>query len=556
MTTALPEAHYQRWTRLVKLLRQQGLEHVVLSPGSRSAPIALSFLRSGPQTFVVPDERAAAYLALGLSQVSRKATAIVCTSGTAALNYAPAVAEGYFQEVPLLVITADRPPEWIGQADNQAVFQAQLYGRHALASYSFPVEYSEQPQKSVPEWHAMRIINEAWRTANGLRKGPVHMNVPLREPLYMQEEMAVAGNASVLVKEPELEQRLPEEVLQQLQEKLQYILVVGGLHPPDEELTGALKLFVQTTKAVVLPDVASNMLGAAQEPLWCESAFQEGTFPEHRLLITFGGPIVSKRLKGHLRTLAGATDYQHWHIHPAGEAPDTFQRLTQVIRMQPAAFFRQISEGVREKQPTILTAAWKAASEAAGEREAERVGEDTALTEATATWHICHHLPQQSILHLGNSLPVRLVNRLGLEALRERKVTVYGNRGTSGIDGSVSSAVGNALASGRATTALIGDQSFFYDRNGLWHRHVPENFRLIVINNHGGGIFRNIHGPQHQPELESYFTNQEQLTMEHTALQHGLGYLQATSQKELLQTLKGFWKGKQPMLLEVVVAPS
>ncbi|MBC8082789.1 MAG: 2-succinyl-5-enolpyruvyl-6-hydroxy-3-cyclohexene-1-carboxylic-acid synthase, partial [Hymenobacter sp.] len=166
---------------IAEICARHGITDVVLSPGSRSAPLTLAFARHPALTVrVVPDERAAAFIALGMAQAQRRVVVLVCTSGTAGLNYAPAVAEAYFQQIPLVIFTADRPPEWIDQLDGQTVRQHNLYGAHAKGAFEFPVDTSHADAK----WHSARLINEAINLAQAAPAGPVQVNVPLREPFY------------------------------------------------------------------------------------------------------------------------------------------------------------------------------------------------------------------------------------------------------------------------------------------------------------------------------------------------------------------------------------
>ena len=166
---------------IAEICARKGVENVVLSPGSRCAPLTIAFARHPKLTVrTVSDERAAAFIALGMAQTTGKPTVLICTSGTAALNYAPAVAEAFFLQVPLLVLTADRPPEWIDQLDGQTIRQQQVYGQHIKRSFDFPVAL-ENPDAV---WHTERMVSEALNEAVAYPAGPVHINVPLREPFY------------------------------------------------------------------------------------------------------------------------------------------------------------------------------------------------------------------------------------------------------------------------------------------------------------------------------------------------------------------------------------
>jgi 2-succinyl-5-enolpyruvyl-6-hydroxy-3-cyclohexene-1-carboxylate synthase len=541
---------YKLWENAVQLLYKKGIRHVILCPGSRSAVVALSFLRNGNfNCHIIVDERSAAYTALGIAQHSRQCVALVCTSGTAALNFAPAVAEAYFQEVPLLVITTDRPAEWVGQSDNQAIHQQGLYGKNVLKDFILPAD----PVHPDEQWYVFRIMNGAVNFSTGKKKGPVHINAPFREPLYLNEdassvkvenwrEFGVANSAAILTKE-EITKLVDIFCTSK-------VLVIAGLNYPNEELNNSLSSITEHENAVFLPDVTSNLLNVKHAVLESELVWQtyknnpQELLPD--LLITFGGPAVSKQAKSILRK---NKPKHHWHIHPAGEAPDTYQFLTKIIASEPDDFFRQLAEEIKDVRIDFKEK-WNEKAGEVNEKVEEVITED--LNDISVVKLATRSLPENSILHLGNSLPVRLANLVSLQDLKERSVTVFSNRGTSGIDGSLSSAVGNAISSGKIVTALLGDISFFYDSNALWNCKDLGKLRIIIINNSGGGIFRNIPGPSSQPELEKYFASSHQLSAGYIAEHFGCRYEYADKFDDAEKQLSYlFQKSDSPVILEI-----
>jgi 2-succinyl-5-enolpyruvyl-6-hydroxy-3-cyclohexene-1-carboxylate synthase len=600
---------------IAEICAQHGITDVILSPGSRSAPLTLAFARHPAyrgKLRVVPDERTAAFIGLGIAQATRRPVVLVCTSGTAGLNYAPAVAEAFFQQLPLLVLTADRPPEWIDQLDGQTIRQRDLYGAHAKGTFDFPADTSHADAK----WHGERIINEAINLTQMFPAGPVQVNVPLREPFYPKagEEMGYEQHVKI-IRDDHSNTILPPAEILDLRRQLRdagRILVVAGQQPEDPTLTAALYEFAEARQVPVVADTIANLgdVPAVRR----QDIFLAGLSKEDKaalrpdLLITFGQSLISKALKLLLRDAAPA---QHWHLQPAGEVADTFRRLTRIIRVQPAVFFQQLavfdtkdyqrdtaptaavlkttdskgsgdsnppfSTDVRVDQkviegsnpilsatkeagsilnatttdetvlgsipsgPTEATVTWQQADAAAAQflggffaAEGQPFNEFSAMRQALAV------LPDGTALHLANSMAVRYANILGLPA--GRQIDVFANRGTSGIDGCNSTAVGAALAQPeRPVVLLTGDVAFFYDRNAFWHNYPTPNLRVVLFNNHGGGIFRLIDGPRQQPELDEFFETTQALTAENLCRDFKLRYLPVSSFEELATALPVFF---------------
>ena len=562
---------------IAEICAQHGITDVILSPGSRSAPLTLAFARHPAyrgQLRVVPDERAAAFIALGLAQATRRPVVLVCTSGTAGLNYAPAVAEAFFQQLPLLVLTADRPPEWIDQLDGQTIRQRNLYGAHAKGTFDFPADTTHPDAK----WHAERLISEAINLAQAFPAGPVHVNVPLREPFYPPAGEAVAYEPGVkIIREDHSNTILPPAEILDLRRQLREagrVLVVAGQQPEDPTLTAALYEFAEARHVPVVADTIANLgdVPAVRH----QDIFLAGLSKEQKaelrpdLLITFGQSLISKALKLYLREVAPA---QHWHLQPAGEVADTFRRLTRIIRVQPAVFFQQlaVSESkdyhravgaspiafisLREAQkvtsdpaPPEAAVPAPAASLTWAQAEAASAGflqqffaaDNQPFNEFSAMRRALARLPEGTALHLANSMAVRYANILGLPA--GRQIDVFANRGTSGIDGCTSTAVGAALAQpSRPVVLLTGDVAFFYDRNAFWHNYPTPNLRVVLFNNHGGGIFRLIDGPRQQPELAEFFETHQALSAENLCRDFDLRHLSVSSFAELEAALPVFF---------------
>lgn len=527
---------------LATLLAARGLRHVVVSPGSRHAPLSLSFhAHPDIEVFVLPDERAAGYYALGIAQYTRVPVALICTSGTAAMNYGPAIAEAFYQEVPLIAITADRPAEWIDQSDGQTIRQSKLHQLHTLGSFDFIAE-AEHPDESRQN---ERIVNTAWNLANGWVKGPVHINVPLREPLYgLTLEAPVNGRTIRQIAHPSLPSTGEMEELNALLASRRRILVLTGLNPPNTELNGALERFAISTGALVLTETGSNLHSAHFIP--CTDRLLMGVNDElldrfsPDLLITVGSNIVSKKVKAFIRK---AKPEEHWHLDPAGRMLDTFGCLTRAIACNPPSFFNALECGSSPSDYGGLFAA----IDRALDKEMQLDLPNAPWSDLVVFDRILQKLPENSILQMGNSSVVRYI-----QLFKQRSdLHYYGNRGTSGIDGCTATASGMASVSEKAVTLISGDIAFLYDVNGLWHSGDRSRLRIIVINNGGGNIFKIIEGPSSTDALETLFEARHSLDARHICAHFGIHYLKAEASAELDEQLTRLFDSTECTLLEV-----
>ena len=543
----------QSVSAIADICAKKGVTQCILSPGSRSAPLTLALVRhSDIHCKIVVDERSAAFVALGIAQQTGHPVGLVCTSGTAVLNYGPAVAEAFYQHLPLLILTADRPAEWIDQNDNQTIHQQRIFANHSRGFFQLPVE---DPHPDA-RWHTQRTISDAVNKCLWPIPGPVQINVPLREPLYPEKNFQASTEAKVIyLMRPEA--KLSDSAWQELRQlwlSAKKRLILGGLHDPDTKLAAAVSQFVKADQAVVCGDVTSNIQQCGGSYFYDAIFFSnnekmlEDLSPD--LLITFGGPLVAKGLK---LTLRKFRPKQHWHLQFEADAIDTYQALTKILPVSPDYFFSELKEKVLSDQP-VSGKAYVDLHKRIENRAAEQVTaflESSPLCELTAMKVILTKLPTASHLQLGNSSVVRVANFVGLGELQSIKVN--SNRGTSGIDGTVSTAVGAALTTEKMTTLITGDLAFFYDRNGLWNNFLPNNLRIIVFNNSGGGIFRLLEGSRKLPELETWFATGQHLSAKATAKQHGLTYFRADSMTDMAAILDELFKpSRTPGLLEII----
>jgi len=533
-------------THTVQICALLGVRHAILSPGSRCAPLSIAFARHPDvQVRTLSDERSAAFVGLGIARKLREPVVLVCTSGSAAYNYAPAIAEAYFQQIPLIVITADRPPEWIDQLDGQTIRQREIYGRHIKGSFELPVAHAEQAEPDV--WFTGRQVAEAVNQSMAYPAGPVHINVPIREPFYPEAGEKLDFDREVKVIRQQVNQHhfTKEDAARFLPEwqTAGKKLIVCGQHIYDQELAACISQISVEQQIPVVADVISNMhpvSGSIKHADVFLAQKDEAVLASLKpdLLVTFGLSVISKNLKLFLRKYRPR---HHWHIQPGGTAADTFQALTQVIHADPGSFFQQMQEveSTGDIQQRFFQNWQNQEQQSACFVEklfaAEHEGMDQP-NEFQAVLDVMANLPDTTDLHLANSMAVRYANLVGLSN-NQQNVEVFANRGTSGIDGSNSTAVGSALASERLTVLLTGDLAFFYDRNAFWHNYPLPNLRIVLLNNHGGGIFRMIDGPSRQPELEDYFVTHQALEADNTARDFGINYQKVSlhSQREVDQ---------------------
>ncbi|PWK20255.1 2-succinyl-5-enolpyruvyl-6-hydroxy-3-cyclohexene-1-carboxylate synthase [Arcicella aurantiaca] len=522
----------------INILAKKGVKNAIISPGSRNAPLTIALVRHPDiETKSISDERSAAFIALGMAQNLKEPVAICCTSGSAAYNYAPAVAEAFFQEIPLIILTADRPKEWIHQNDGQTIYQTDIFGKHVKKSFEIGADYSH----SDAVWQIERTINDAVNLANIEPCGPVHINIPLREPFYPAENEEISFNVNSRVIEiVRSERTLSKESWHQLLTQFQdydNILIAGGQSDKNDNLASVLNKLQDEFQIVCIGDSISNMgfEAISKHDLFLK-VDAENLKPD--LLITYGKSFISKGLKTFLRKNKAI---EHWHLQIGDHLIDTFQSVTKIIPLQPIDFFTKLYEdldfeqfrnGEEERNESFKKEWFNLEQKANIYLERFFQNEPQNFNEFFAIKYLMDALPANCQLHLANSMSVRYANYIGVNP--KKNIEVFANRGTSGIDGCVSTAVGAALSTDKLVFLLVGDVAFFYDRNGLWNRYLPKNLRIILLNNHGGGIFRMIDGPSKQPELNDYFETLQTMNAQNTALDAEVEYLKVINYSELI----------------------
>lgn len=529
---------------LAEIFSRKGLKQVVISPGSRNAPLIISFAGNTEiEAFSIFDERSAAFFALGLAQQTRKTVAITCTSGTAALNYAPAIAEAYYQHIPLLILTADRPADLIDQGDGQTIRQKDVYKNYIKASY----ELTETWDSDSNQLRAEKMLHEAIDLTMAASPGPVHINLPFSEPIYNQ----INGQDWKLQEFPNVSgKKLFNEggaaPYINSWNKYNKKLLIAGMLNPDTSLWNQLKDLTDDPSVVLLSETTSNLIGCTGCP--CIDKIVSTIKPEEaedfrpELLVTFGGHVVSKMIKAYLRK---NKPLEHWHIDPSGYPMNTYGCLTSAVKADHLDFFSLLNNS-SEKKKSNYHQIWYGRDRRSEERHREFL-KKVPFSDLLVFEHILNNIPEKSFLHLGNSTPVRYVQLFK----SHKKLIHFSNRGVSGIDGTVSTSAGAAWANKKPTTLITGDLGFFYDSNGLFNDYLDPNLKIIVINNSGGGIFRFIPGPDSTPHLERFFEAKHSRKAKYIAKSAGIDYFSAGDLKELSTELKNLYNTSAPAILEV-----
>jgi 2-succinyl-5-enolpyruvyl-6-hydroxy-3-cyclohexene-1-carboxylate synthase len=521
---------------ILEIFLAKGITNIIISPGSRNAPLTIGFA-SNPafQCYSIADERSAGFFALGIAQQTKKPVALVCTSGSALLNYYPAIAEAFYSQIPLIVLSADRPQSKIDIGDGQTIRQENVFANHSLFNANLQEGTSlENDQK----------INEALNRAFA-KKGPVHINAPFEEPLYETvSELAVQSYVSPSIENTTIVRDLSSFASIWNQASRKMILV--GVDEPNAIDSKTIDFLANDASVSVWTETTSNLhhssfitnIDTIITP-FTTSDF-ENFQPE--ILVTFGGMVVSKRIKAFLRKFKPK---HHWHIDSL-RAYDTFGALTQHFEMDPQLFFDHFIPLTKVVESDYSQQLIKIKS-------TRKLKHDVYLasvpfSDFTVFEKIIPRIPKQSQLQIGNSSAIRYAQLIPIDA----SIEVYCNRGTSGIDGCTSTAIGAAVANGKPTTFITGDIGFLYDTNALWNNYIPKNFKIILINNGGGGIFRILPGHEETPVFNTFFETSHCHTAEHLAKMYGFNYSIASDENTLEQALKDFYSNNdQPQLLEI-----
>ena len=556
---------------IVELCKQWGISHIVISPGSRNAPLTIGFSYDEFfKCYSIVDERCAAFFALGIAQQIQKPVALVCTSGSALLNYYPAISEAFYSDIPLVVLSADRPKHLLGIGDGQTIIQKDVYGSHVHYSTDLKVDLKDEhglsEKEELPMMKNIESKIERWLgIQQGIQKsneteinialdlaihkqGPVHINVPFDEPLYdLVDAPTVRPKAKKTdYKTPRVEATEIKDCVDEWYAASKKMVLVGAM-PPDVIELQWLNELANDNSVVVFTETTSNI----QHPNFFTSIDKmiapmgEEDFQELQpdILLTFGGMIVSKKVKRFLR------DFQpkhHWHVDERN-ANDTFFCLSKHIELKPNSFLSEFLPKITHTTKSNYLSTWIGVKKHRHKKHLDYL-KQIPFSDFKAFSQILKNLPNKSMLQLGNSSTVRYAQLFQVNG----SIDVFCNRGTSGIDGCSSTAIGAAVVHTKQTVFISGDLSFFYDSNALWNNYIPSNFRIILINNGGGGIFRILPGAEDTENFERFFETKHDLNATQLCEMFNLEYARVENETELQKQLTVFYKkSKRPKLLEV-----
>ena len=550
------------WASLfVDELARGGLDAVCIAPGSRSTPLTLAFYANKHfKVYQHLDERSAAFFALGMALKLRKPVALVCTSGTAAANFYPALIEAYMSEVPLLILTADRPPELRHSGANQTIDQVKMFGDHVLWSVDVAL-----PQENAPH-QMLRSLNtlaaRAIARSNGLVKGPVHLNFPFRKPLEPHDPAhwpVLAGDNN---------------------SPLPYTAIAHGrIHPTGDQLEFLIELVKQQPHGLIIcgpacpagdfPAAVTSLASAAGYPIFADPLsgirfgpylnnaailggyesflqFTQLPWPKPQLILRFGAVPTSKWLNEYLDNL---DPLYHIHIRESGKWADQSHKISHFLQINPAITCEHLVSAIQRRTDRNWQKGWTGSDEHSWIVINEMMAKSSFDGAVVAA--LLHRLPPQTKLFVGNSLAIRHVDQFGRPLAIP--LQLFANRGASGIDGNISTGLGIAAASSGLTVLLVGDLTFYHDNNGLLalQKLIQGQVIIVLLNNNGGGIFRRLPVSQIEPPFEALFLTPHDLDFSHLAAMYGLLHFRAADLNSFKAALESTLAGNSSSIIEV-----
>lgn len=566
----LAENTNTRWMAIfVEELAANGLQAVCIAPGSRSTPLTLAFAaHPSIQVYRHLDERSAGFFALGLAKATGIPVALVSTSGTAAANFHPAVIEAYYSHVPLLVLTADRPAELRGSGANQTIDQVKMFGDHVRWAVDAPTPEDSAP--AVITRYLRTLAARAYAAAGGLTKGPVHLNFPFRKPLEPDTHSPNGRfeRSKIAPIEARPYTRIDRGRIMPAEERISTIadaiiqnprgVIICGPECPGGSFPAAVIQLAERAGYPILADPLSNLrhflaarsgLVLGGYHLWLPAVAETIGRPE--VVLRFGTVPTSNALSTFLEQAAPS---HHLHVREDGEWADDLHLTHEVLQADADVFCYAVSNLLPERSRAERSE-WLHNFLAAERQTWDAVNRSLTAApffDGAAVAMLLEALPEGAILFAGNSLPIRHVDTF--DRPDARSLTLFGNRGASGIDGNVSTALGLAAAARRPVTALLGDITFYHDMNGLLavRQHQLNNLTFVVINNDGGGIFHRLPVAQLEPPFTELFLTPHGLTFQAAATMYGLRYVAVSNATEFQRALADAWKEPaDPILIEV-----
>lgn len=534
---------------LVALLKKYNVRHIVISAGTRHTPLVYSVEHDDFfKTYSVVDERSASFFAIGLIEKLREPVAVCCTSGTAAANYVSAANEAFYQQLPLLLLTADRNHYYMFQQEEQMIPQEGLY-----AAVCKKVVTLHHVRDDKDFWHCARLCNEALMELRHGEDGPVHINFIIENdyPVVQGIVKFEANELPDIKKIERLTLENSDDVWKRwsdLLSKAKILIIYGQYKPLDKSEINNIENFCQGYNCMISTDLLSNLHTNYAIPTFTVS---RGLSKDQLIalcpdiLITMNGNSISD-LKVRIGVLKNK--FRHIHVSAKGEVSDPYKCLSDIIECSPQTFFRRFAElaGEREVSHSYYEQ-WLEVYQSFGDMGSMN-DEVIPYSSMYADQQLIKNIPPRSLLHLANSNTVRLANYFDTQ----EDVEVYGNRGAHGIDGSMSAFIGQAQVTKELAFLIIGDLSFFYDMNALWNRYVVNNIRILVCNNSGGAIFHTYPNTKNVPTLDEHIAAEHHTSIRDWTIARGFTYISASNKEELDRGIKELIKTESdhPIVLE------
>lgn len=527
---------------IIALLKKYGIKHCVLSAGTRNVPFVHS-VEQDPffKCYSVVDERSAGYFALGLAQELNVPVVISCTSSTATCNYWPAVAEAYYQNVPLLVLTSDRDYRMLGQWEDQMIDQVGMYDRHVKKSLNLPMDASTKDDFV----YCQRLVNEGLLELTHNSKGPVHINVPTDSYSADFYTKTLPDVKKIDLLNYSSEDILWKDKIIKLKNASKILIAVGQNSYISDKLKLLIEQFFKKYNCSISVEYMGNLecVGAINTSLCFETRFVsydkfKNYLPD--IVISFGCNIM-QGLKEQLKHFAG--NFEHWSIQPDGKIVDMFKSINNVFECTPEYFFSRCIDYADDDQKND-----KIYHNSIIDLKNEVKNFDFEYSGAYAIKNVVTRIPSNSILHLSINDSIRVTNFFELNP----NIKIYANIGTHGIDGCLSSFLGQAYATNKPSYLVIGDLSFFYDMNALRIKHIKNNIRILLINNDGGSEF--YYNGAYQNDFSDLHTcARHHTTAKGWAESVGFKYISASTKDEYDIMVEKFMKenSEKPILFEV-----
>lgn len=528
--------------QVIALLKAHNINKIVISPGSRHYPLIHSLeLDSFFELYSIVDERSAAFFALGLIQKTNEPVVVCCTSGSALQNYGSAVSEAYYQNLPLLLITADRLPAFLGQKEDQMIDQKNIFKGKINYSCQLPLVKSE-----IDEWYANRVINEACIRLFQHGKGPVHINYPILSHASDTFDTVNLPDIRTITYNPADTNTERWKTYDYKLTNKKIMIVWGQSVNLTDKLKKTIDNFCNRYNCVILTDRISNFhhsnaIDNAFVILYALSLEERNRlFPD--IVISVGGNnVFNPEIKGYLK--AHFNRFENWQVGHNNNICDPYHHLTDMFEMNEQTFFQNVVASSNEELLSSFEyfKGWKEASELIEEPNVE-------YNQLYVTGKLLKSLPDNSILHLANSHTIRVGHMFDFN----KTVSCYCNRGVNGIDGCMSTAVGYASVSSEMNFLIIGDLAFFYDMNALWNRYVPKNLRILLINNGAGAVMHNPGQQKPGNTLKDYKSAGHNTSAKGWVESLGIKYFAVTNKEEADKSIEIFKdpKNEGPIFIE------